>query len=182
MNAGDVKRARGFQPGVGAVHAAQSEVHDLPAPCSLDHARRLGGEDGLQMDLVHHERLDELRLGNRRLDFDEGLVREHRCPFRDGVDVARESKLLQMLEERLREAPERVQIGEGRLVEAERLEKRQHIVQPARQQVVPPLGQTPHEEAEHGDLTHLLLEIGLEHGELVQVREQSGAELRLRHD
>ena len=86
-----------------------------------------------------------------------------------------------MPEKRRREAPERVQIGEGRLVEAERLEKRQHVVQPACQQVVPPLGQTPHEETEHGDLTHVLLEVGLEHGELVQVREQDGAELGLRH-
>ena len=86
-----------------------------------------------------------------------------------------------MPEKRRREAPERVQIGEGRLVEAERLEKRQHIVQPACQQIVPPLGQAAHEETEHGQLTHVLLEIGLEHGEFVQVREQSGAEWWLRH-
>ena len=57
------------------------------------------------MDLVHDERLDELRLRNWRLDFDEGFVREHRRPFRDRVDLARESQLIQILEEPRREAP-----------------------------------------------------------------------------
>ena len=47
------------------------------------------------MDLVHDERLDELRLRNWRLAFDDWFVSEHRRPFRDRVDLARESQLIE---------------------------------------------------------------------------------------
>jgi hypothetical protein len=42
------------------------------------------------VDLIHHGRLDQLRLGNRRLDFDERFVGEDWSAFGNGNHIARE--------------------------------------------------------------------------------------------
>ena len=80
---GDIRRgvdtrhmegARGLEPGVEPVGAPQPEVHDLPPSGSRHDADRLGRQQRLQMDLVHHQRFDELRFGQGRHDLEDRLV------------------------------------------------------------------------------------------------------------
>src|SRR4249920_3953822 len=102
------------------------------------------------MNFVHHDGLDELSLGDWRFDFEHRFVRKHRCALGHRVDIAREAQRLEMPKESFRELSERLEILERRLVEAQRLEERQHIVEPACEQVVAALGKTTGEEAEDG--------------------------------
>src|SRR3546814_14284115 len=59
--------------------------------CSSDlHPRRLARDQRLIMEVADHQGLDQLRLGDRRLDADDRLVGEDRGSLRHGVDVAGE--------------------------------------------------------------------------------------------
>ena len=113
--------------------------------------------------MIHHERFDELRLGDRCRHLEDGFVGEHRRAFGDSVDTARESEAFEMLEKPGGKTPERVEVDERRLVESQRFQVGQHVVESARQQQVAPRGKTPHEQAENGLSRHALVEIGLEH-------------------
>ena len=157
---------------------AQSEVHDGPPLRGLDDTHRLRGEHRLHVDLVHHERLDELCLADRRVDFENWLVREDRRAFRDRKHVAREAQALQVPQESIRKAIERREVPKRRLIEAQRLQKRQHVVETAGEKKIPSFGQASDEQAERCGAAHLLLEVRLEHRERVEVRREDGAEAR----
>src|SRR5262249_8420198 len=64
------------------------------------------------------------------------------------------------------------------LIESNGLEIREHIVETAGQQIIPPRWKTANEETEDGELAHLLLEIRLEHSQLVEVGEDRWASHR----
>ena len=85
--------AGAFQGGVEPMRAAPAEIDDRPALGGVHHAGGLRRRHALHVDLVHHEGLDELRLGNRRHDLQDGLVGEHRRSFRHGVEIAVEAEL-----------------------------------------------------------------------------------------
>ena len=68
VDAGDPECASGVEGGVGPVHPSRAEVDDRTAPGSRDHAIGLRCQHGLQLDLVHHEGLNDLRLGQGGLD------------------------------------------------------------------------------------------------------------------
>ena len=74
----DPEGASGVEGGVRAVHPTSAEVDDRTAPRRSDHAVGLGCQHGLQLDLVYHVGLDELRLGQWGLDLKDGLVRQYR--------------------------------------------------------------------------------------------------------
>ena len=61
--------------------------------CRRDNAVGLGRQHGLELYLVHHECLDELRLGQRGLDLQNRLVGEYRGALADGVNVAGEAEV-----------------------------------------------------------------------------------------
>ena len=89
---------------VGAVIAARREV-DQPlarrrssAGCKRD-PRRLRRHHRLEVDLVEQQRLEQLRLNPRRGDANQRLAGERDRPLRHRVDVAREAKPRQVLEE-----------------------------------------------------------------------------------
>jgi hypothetical protein len=75
------------------------------------------------MDLVHDERLHELRLGNRRGNFEDRLRWEDGSALRNGVHVPGETDLFQMLQETTGEAVQGVEIGQRRGVEPKRFEQ-----------------------------------------------------------
>ncbi len=124
------------------------------------------------MHLVHDQRLDELRLGDWRQHLQDGLIGEHHRAFRHGIDVACEAERLQPLEERLRELPQRPEVGDVVAAEAQPLESGEHAVEAASEQVIAPRWKPSHEKREHRLLLHAGGEIGLRHGQLVEVREE----------
>ena len=137
-------------------------------PCGRrDDAGGLGGENRLQVHLVHDESLGELCLRDRRSDLQNRLVLEHWRALGHGVDVAGEAEFLQPSQEALGEAAERSEIIQALAGEAQALEVAEHVVEAAGEKVVAPLGQAPHEQAEGGRSVHASLDIGLQHRELV---------------
>src|SRR5204862_2534473 len=98
--------------------------------------------------------------------------------FGDSVDTASESETFEMLEKPRGKTPERVQVGERGLVESQRFQVRQHVVESTRQQQVAPRGKTAHEQAENGLVRHALVEIGLKHRERIEVGQEDLADRR----
>jgi hypothetical protein len=74
------------------------------------------------------------------------------------------------------EAAERLQILERGLVKPKRLQKAEDFIQTAGEEKIAPLGQSSHEQAEDGDIAHLLLEVRLEHRELLEIGQERRAE------
>ena len=66
LHAADVGGAGGRQRAVLALGAAQPELQHRPAAGRLHDARRLGGDQGLEVDHVEQHALDQLRLGQAR--------------------------------------------------------------------------------------------------------------------
>src|SRR5262249_50844819 len=93
-----------------------------------------------------------------------------------GEHIAGESEAFEVMEKAVRERSKRRQILQRVLIEANALEKREHVVETTREQIVPARRKTTNEEAEDSPFAHLLLEVRLEHGELVKVGEQRGTD------
>ena len=171
-DAADEEGSRALERRIDAVHAARPEVDYGPTRGGRHHALRLGGEQGLQMDLVHDERLDELRLGERGHDLEDRLVGEERRTLGEGVHVSREAEIAEPREEALGEPPQRCEIGECFVGEAQTLEIVEDGVEAASEQVVAAFRQTADEQGEDRVRRHALFEVGLRHGQLVEVDEQ----------
>ena len=50
----------------------------------------------------------------------------------------------------------------------------EHVLEATRQEIVAPLGEVPHEQTEGRRLGHAAFDVGLQHGELVQIGEERG--------
>jgi hypothetical protein len=120
------------------------------------------------MDLVHHVGLDELGLRDRCGDLEDRLVGEDRRPLGHRVHVPAEAEVPEPAQEPVVELSERGQIVQILAREAQLLQVPQHVVEAAGEQVVPSLRQPAHEQTEGRRLVHVLLDIGLQHGELVR--------------
>ena len=62
VDASNPEGASGLERSVGAVHPARAEVDNRSSLRRRDHAVGLGGQHGLELDLVDHKGLDELRF------------------------------------------------------------------------------------------------------------------------
>ncbi len=72
------------------MRAARAEVDDRSPLGGQHDARRLAGDDALEMDLVEHEGLDQLGLEDRGDHLHDRLVGKDRRAFRNRVYVAGE--------------------------------------------------------------------------------------------
>ena len=169
VHAGDVEGADPLGGGVEAVHATHAEVDHRAARRRRHHARRLRRQHALEMHLVHDHGLDQLRLGQRGFDLEQRLAGKGRGPFGHRPYRAAEAEGLEPTQEVVPESAEPrqdVEIGGG---EAQRLEVRQRVVQAAGEDVVPGGRQRAVVEAEDGGLEQTFAQIGLRHGELIEV-------------
>ncbi len=71
--------------------AAQRKVDHRPPACGMNAARGFGGDQRLQMDLIDDEGLDDLRLDDRRGDFEHRFVFEKNPPFGNRPNLAGET-------------------------------------------------------------------------------------------
>jgi hypothetical protein len=162
-----VEGARGFQAGFDSMHPAHAEVDYLPSLRRLDDPCRLRPQNRLKVDMVHHNRFDQLCFGDWGGNFDDWFRRKDRRPLRHREHVAGEVKLLEVAKEAIGEAAQRRQVPKGGVIELQRLQKVEDILQAAGEKKIAALGQSTHEQAEDGDIAHLLFEVRLEHRELV---------------
>ena len=75
--------------------APRAEIDHLPALRRRHHPRGLGGENGLQLDLIEHQRLDPLRLDDGRAHFEERFVGKDRRALGHGPDAAGKAQIAQ---------------------------------------------------------------------------------------
>ena len=94
IDACDVKGTWLLQPGIGAVHSAQAEIHHLPAARRVNHSSSLGRRKCSHLDLIHEKRFDDLSLRQRSHDLNDRLVRKNHGPLRNCVDVAGEFEVV----------------------------------------------------------------------------------------
>ena len=116
--------------------------------------------------------LDELRLRQRRRHAHDRLVGEEHGALGQGLHVAGEAQLRQMIEEAVSEAsalPEPVELL-GR--EAQAFEKIERLLEPDSDEE-PALGRKlAHEELEHRGPPLPMIQVSLDHVELVEVGEE----------
>ena len=94
-------RSRRAPPSIPCARRSPNSSTGSPFGGEAD-ARRLGGDQGLEVDQVEQRRLQELSLEERAADPQQRLVREHHRALGHGVDVAREAQRREVVEERRR--------------------------------------------------------------------------------
>ena len=170
--------------GFRAVRAPQARNRRASLPgAASDDARGLRGDEGLEMQQVHHPAFDELRLAQRAPRC-AGSARRRRRPspraWRRTSPVKRRSA--SEARNAPREAPAAPEPVELLRREAQGLEVVEHLLEAGRDEVVAPLGELAHEELEDRRGLHAPGEVRLEHGELVEVGEQhAGGGRRIGH-
>ena len=176
-HAREVERARRLQRRVRAVRAPRAEVHHRPPPSRLDDARALRGDQRLQVQLVEQVRLGELCFRQGRLDGQQRLAGEGGRALGHRVDVAAEAQPAEPVEEARGEASAALQRRERLVPEAQPFEVGERVVEAAGQQVAAIRGQRAGEQLERGAGGQPVLGVGLQHRQLVEVREQRTARL-----
>ena len=177
-HAGEVERAGGREPRVGAVGASPPEVGDRTPGRRADDARALRGDERLEVHLVDEVRLHHLRLRHRGLDDQQRLVAEGRRPLRHRPHIAREPQLAEPVEEARWEAHPAASAASASAPNSRRSRYASAAVEAARQQVVAPRGERACEQLERGGRSHVVLPVRLEHRELVEVGEQREVDAR----
>src|SRR5262249_4072276 len=117
-------------------------------------------------------RFDELRLRQRRGDAENRLAREKCGALGDGMDFARESECAEIIEKvvvKSARALEPTDIG-GR--EAKIFEKTQRLLQSGGEQESAPRRQTAHEQLEYRGAGVAMIQIGLNHVDLIKISQQ----------
>ena len=176
IETGQVGRPRRQQRGVGTMGPSHTEVHQPPAPRRKHHARSLRGDEGLEVHDVQQAALHQLRLRQRRGDAQDGLVGEEHAALGHRMHVAGESERAQPIQQLPREARLTFEPCELVVVERERLQKGQRLLETRGHEEVAARWQPAHEEFEGRALLHALFQVRLEHGQLVQVGQQGAHE------
>src|SRR5690606_24783700 len=126
----------------------------------------------LKMQQIDEARLDELCLGHWSGHAQDGLVLEEHASFRHRADIASEAEGRKPFQELAAEAAAAREPGEVGLGEARPLEETDHLLQASRQQEVTTRRQLPDKELEYCFVRCPLVEINLQHVELVEVSQE----------
>ena len=169
---GDIRGARGQQPGFRAVRPPQPEIHQQLARRRQHAARRLRRNHRLEMHQVDEPRLDQLRLRHGRHHAQYRLVGEKDGAFRHREHVAAEAQARQFAHELRRKERRALHPFEFLGTKAQAFQKIQRLLEPGCQQEVALRGKLADEKLEHCGLTHAPRKISVQHGELVEVGEQ----------
>ena len=93
----------------------------------MDTAGGLGGDQGLEMDLIDNEGLNNLGLNDRGGNFKDRLILKKEPPLGDGPDFASESHPFEEIEKFIGKDPLRMEVVYGPLVEAKIREEIQYV-------------------------------------------------------
>ncbi len=92
--------------GVRSLGAAESEFHNAVAFCRVNHPGSLGGDEALVVDNRKNSRFDKLGLHNGGHHFYQGFSGEDYRSFRDGIDIAGEAEIAQVVQKIFFKKPE----------------------------------------------------------------------------
>ena len=170
----DIARARRHHAGLGAVCPAQPEIDQRLVGRREPHARGLGGDQRLKMQNVDKPGFDQLRLRQRRRDPQDRLVGEEYRAFRHRMHVAAKAQRREIVEHAF---PEPTIVRKpidlaGR--EAQILQKVERLFETRRHQELPPGGKRADEKLKDRGLRMAVVQVGLDHVELIKVGEQRG--------
>ena len=116
--------------------------------------------------------LDQLRLRHRRSDAHDRLIGEEHAAFRHGVDIAGEAKTGKAVEQSFVEPVRASQPVDLFGREAKIFEKIQHLLEAGGDQKSPARREFADEKFEDRRLGLAMVQIGLDHVELIEVGEQ----------
>ncbi|GBD41042.1 hypothetical protein HRbin39_00417 [bacterium HR39] len=173
--ADDVGGPRGEQSGLRAVRPAQAEVDERASRRRQHHARRLAGDQRLEVQQVDDARFQELRHRQRGSDPQDGFVGEDHRALGHGVHVAGKAPPGEELDGGFGKAAALAQPAQLPFAEAGRFQELHHLFEAGSDQEVAARRQRAHEELEARRRRHPGLEIGLVHVELVEIGEQRRA-------
>ena len=161
-----------IQARLRAVRAPQAKINQLLAPRDQHAARRLGGDERLEMDQVHQPRLDQLRLRHGRRHAQDWLVGKEDRALGHGMHVAAEAPSLEVLREFRRKKPAARDPLELLWPEARLLQKIEGLLEAGRHHEVAVLRQLADEELEDRGRFHALAIVRMQHGELVEIGQE----------
>jgi hypothetical protein len=164
---------------VDPLRTAQAELAHVVLPRREADARRLGGDERLEIDQVEQRGLQELAEDDGAGHPEHGLLREHDRPFRHGVDVAAEGEIPEGVQKALLEERGAVVALQAREVfevtfgKVEALDVLDGELEPAGHGEPAAEGGLAEEEVERRLLpVRARLPVGVGHGELVEIREE----------
>ena len=168
----DVARPRRHQPGFGAMRTAQPEIDQQLARRRQHHPRSLGSNQRLEVQDIDETRLGQLRLRQRCGDAQDRLVAEEHRSFRHRMDVAGEMKIGELSEQFLSEAAGSPEPADVLGREAQIFEKIERLFEASRNQKAASGWKLADEEFENRRLGLAVIQVGLEHVELIEVGQQ----------
>ena len=126
------------------------------------------------------ERLDQLRLDGRCADHHQRLLGEHGRTLRNGVDIAGEVEVPQIVQKLLAEQVSPAEIGDVLLGEVQVLDVVDQLLQTCRDGEAAAIGHLAEEHVEIGDaLLAAGLKVAVAHGQLIEVTEHGHVQLFL---
>ena len=172
METDKIACARGHEGGVGTMSSAQAEFDQQFTRSDQNRPRSLGRNGCLEVEKINQAGFDELCLGKRRDNLEDRLVWEKHSPLGHGVDVASEAHALEPLKE---VGTKVLGVSRPRDVlcrKGEFFEKCEHRLKTRGDKKIALRRQLADEKLEHGRPVHLMLPIGLQHGQLIPVGQQ----------
>ncbi len=170
--AGDVAGSGRIQGRLGTVSAAHAEIHQHLVRCRHHAPDRLAGNHGLKVHQVDDATLRELGLGQAGLNPEQGFFGEGYGTLRHGRHAAVETKARQVVQKIVVEQPRACQIAQLLWLKCQVLQVVEHLLQATGHQEVAFPGQTPNLNLKDGRPQHVQAEVMLQHGELIEIREQ----------
>ena len=151
------------------VRVPQAEVDDRASIRRRDDARRFGRHRGGQLHEIEQPGLDELSLGQRRVHGEQRLVGKERRALGQRVHAPGKAEPAQIVEKLGRESTQRLQVLDVRVLESQVFEVVERGIQAGGDQEVPIGRQASREELERRGRLHAVLQVCLEHGELIEI-------------
>ena len=178
--AADIGRPRTDNGRVGPLGTAGAELQHRAALGGPDDTVGLGGDQTLVVDGQQGERLDQLRLDGRCADHHQRLLGEHRRTLRNGVDIAGEAEVPQIVQKLLAEQVSPAEIGDVLLGEVQVLDVVDQLLQTCRDGEAAAIGHLAEKHVEIGDaLLAAGLKVAVAHGQLIEVTEHGHVQLFL---
>ena len=151
------------------MRAAQSKIHEQLTGSSKHHSRRLRGDQRLKVQNVNESGFQQLRLGQWRGHAQDWLVGKKYRPLRHRMHVSSEAKLGKVVEQSFAKSAAACQPVYILGRKPDILEEGKRLFEPRRDQGAATGWKLAHEEFEDGRLRLAMIQVGLDHIELIEI-------------
>src|SRR5215467_11240827 len=157
------------------MRAPRTKFHDRAPRSGSGDARRLGGDQSLEVKNAEETGLDELRFGDGSGHTEQRLTRKENRSFRHGPNVARKLKSREIIKEIGMNAFEERQsseVGDVFSRKAHVFEEVEGLLQSGGNQIIAALGEVANKKFKRGTGFEAVLDVPRRHREFVEVGEQ----------